>query len=160
MKTMRDSGFTLVELMVTVAIIAILASISLMGYEYTMQKMRRADAKTALTTLANQQERFFTECNYYASTMAGVRDCGADENAGVLGMPDTSNDGHYNLAVVPGAITGACSGGGGAFTCGYTATATPLGVQAPDGQFRMDSMGRQEWDKDNLGAWKSWNYEK
>ena len=58
-------GFTLMELMITVAIVGILASIAYPGYQSQIQKTRRADAKAGLMELQNYMERFFTENNCY-----------------------------------------------------------------------------------------------
>lgn len=65
MKRIRNKGFTLIELMVTVAIIAMLASIAYPSYTSSVLKGKRAQAKTALTELLQQQERFMTQKNCY-----------------------------------------------------------------------------------------------
>lgn len=76
----KSSGFTLIELMVTVAIVAILASIAYPGYQNQMRKTRRADAQAALLSFANAMERHFTENNSYlgaAGTIATPANTGA-----------------------------------------------------------------------------------
>ncbi|MDO8940047.1 MAG: type IV pilin protein [Methylicorpusculum sp.] len=60
-----QNGFTLIELMITVAIIGILAGIAYPSYQDHVFKSRRADAKAALSGLANAMERYFTEENDY-----------------------------------------------------------------------------------------------
>lgn len=64
-------GFTLVELMVTVAIIAILAAIAYPSYVEQVQKTRRANAQADLTELASFMERFYT-ANATYQTAAGA----------------------------------------------------------------------------------------
>jgi type IV pilus assembly protein PilE len=59
-------GFTLIELMITVTIIAILASIAYPAYNQSVRKSRRADAKTALLDLAQREERFMSTANTYS----------------------------------------------------------------------------------------------
>lgn len=59
------SGFTLIELMIVVAIIAILAAIAYPSYAEAVRKGRRAEARTALLQLMQQQERFMTQNNTY-----------------------------------------------------------------------------------------------
>jgi type IV pilus assembly protein PilE len=65
MEAERARGFTLVEVMITVAIIAILAIIAYPAYNAQLQKARRADATTALLGAAQQLERCFTRFDAY-----------------------------------------------------------------------------------------------
>jgi type IV pilus assembly protein PilE len=58
-------GFTLIELMITVAIIGILAAVAYPAYTESVLKGRRAEARTALLELMQQQERFMTQRNTY-----------------------------------------------------------------------------------------------
>ncbi|MFZ2293483.1 MAG: type IV pilin protein [Polaromonas sp.] len=69
-----SSGFTLIELMIVVAIVAILASIAYPAYSNSILKGRRAEGRTALAELMQQQERYMTQNNaYYAfSNAAGT----------------------------------------------------------------------------------------
>ena len=61
----RARGFTLIELMITVAIVAVLASIAYPAYTDSVLKGRRAQARTALMELMQQQERYMTQNNSY-----------------------------------------------------------------------------------------------
>lgn len=65
MNRTRKKGFTLIELMVTVAIVSILASIAYPSYMSSVLKGKRAQAKVALAELLQQQERFMTQKNCY-----------------------------------------------------------------------------------------------
>ncbi len=91
-----QSGFTLIELMVVVAVIGIIASIALPSYTEHVRNGRRAAALSAVADLQLQQERWRAERTTYGAT--------AD-----LTMPEASE--YYTYAVVGGA--------------GYTVTATP-----------------------------------
>jgi type IV pilus assembly protein PilE len=65
----QERGFTLIELMITVVIVAILASVALPSYQNHLQKARRADAYDCLLNAAQRQESFFYQNNTYASTI-------------------------------------------------------------------------------------------
>lgn len=58
-------GFTLIELMITVAIVGILAAVAYPAYTDSVRKGRRAEARTALLDLMQQQERYMTQRNVY-----------------------------------------------------------------------------------------------
>lgn len=66
----RGAGFTLVELMIVVAIVGILAAIAYPGYQKQVAKTRRSDAKAGLVELQNFMERWYTEHNCYNASCA------------------------------------------------------------------------------------------
>ena len=57
----KQNGFTLIELMIVVAIIGVLSAIAYPSYQSYMKKSARADAKVGLTKLADKQERFYLQ---------------------------------------------------------------------------------------------------
>jgi type IV pilus assembly protein PilE len=64
-------GFTLIEIMVTVAIIAILAAIALPSYQQYVARAKRADARTQLTQVAQYMQRFYAANDSYAQDRSG-----------------------------------------------------------------------------------------
>jgi type IV pilus assembly protein PilE len=110
----NKKGFTLTELLITVAILGILSMIALPAYQSQGQKTRRADAKIALTNAAQALER----CNiqYDAYNSGSCSQPLASDGATV-----TTDEGFYTIAA---AVT----------TTTFSLTATPVagGGQADD----------------------------
>lgn len=106
----RDSkGFTLIELMIVVAVIGILAAIAYPSYLDSVRKGRRADAIAALLEVQMDQEKFRANNTTYANTLASLS-----------WTSSLSSGGYYSIAL------------SGVSGTGYTATATPQGDQAED----------------------------
>lgn len=65
MKRSSSRGFTLIELMIVVAVIAILGAIAYPSYMDSVRKGWRTEARTALVQEMQQQERFYTQRGKY-----------------------------------------------------------------------------------------------
>lgn len=65
MKKNLQKGFTLIELMVVVAIVAILATLVYPSYQDSVIKSKRAEGRAALMEVMQQQERYYTQNNTY-----------------------------------------------------------------------------------------------
>jgi len=86
--------------MLVVVIIGILAGIAYPAYQQQVRKTKRSDAKSALTELANRQEKYFSQCFEYTNNLTGAfpvnsNSCGA---AAGLGASANSNDNLYTLS--------------------------------------------------------------
>jgi type IV pilus assembly protein PilE len=124
------NGFSLIELMVAVAIIGILAALAYPSYTRYVSEARRSDATINLTRIAALQEKFYTQCGRYADNLTGANiNCPgpagvtASLNANLAG--NLTRDGHYTITVVVVPGPGGAAGGGG-----FTLTAQPAGLQA------------------------------
>lgn len=119
----RAAGFTLLELMIAVAIIGILAAIAVPNYRNYLIKANRSAAQQFMLSISNVQEQYLLDNRAYADTIG----------AGGLGMtaPDDLS-GKYTIAI---------SGGGTASPTSYEIIATATGSQAADGNLTLDNTG-------------------
>jgi type IV pilus assembly protein PilE len=93
----RASGFTLIELMIVVAVASILVAIAVPTYQSQIRHSRRTDAKTALMDMAVRQEKFLTLQNTYTTTAASL-------GYSSLGVAPIGS-GYYNMYVCVGTAT-------------------------------------------------------
>ncbi|MBL8253966.1 MAG: type IV pilin protein [Candidatus Competibacter sp.] len=100
-----ERGFTLVELMIVVAVIGILAAIAYPSYQDSVRKSRRADAKSVLLQAGQWMERYYTVNNRYdqdqagnlvTSTTAGVQSL---PNSGLAQSPIDGATKYYNITL-------------------------------------------------------------
>ena len=89
----RDRGFTLVELIVAMVILATLAAIAIPSYSSYVLKSHRTEAKSALLDLASLEERYFSTANTYSNNPPDLGYTGA------AGVPFTVGSGWYNVLV-------------------------------------------------------------
>lgn len=68
----HQAGFTLIEVMVVVAIVGILAAIAYPSYTDSIRKGKRAEARAAVMNLLQQQERYQSQMNKYLFFVAGA----------------------------------------------------------------------------------------
>ena len=124
LKMRRQAGFTLIELMIVVAIVGILAAVAYPSYQDSIRRSARADAQSDMAQIAQTVERFFTANNRYDKNRAAV-----DFVLPFSQSPRTGSA-RYNLTYTATATA-------------YTLTATPVAGQAADacGTMTIDQLG-------------------
>ncbi len=100
-KNSREYGMTLVELLVVVAMVAILSLIAYPNYSDYLQRARRMDAKTALQHIATMQERSFVTNFSYTSNVAqlGFLSNETEDGFYVISVPTANIQGFQAIAV-------------------------------------------------------------
>lgn len=66
------SGFTLIELMITVAILAILLSIAIPNYSNYLLRAKRSEGRSTLMDVIARQERFYSDNQRYANSLSDI----------------------------------------------------------------------------------------
>jgi type IV pilus assembly protein PilE len=144
MKSQRIKGFTLIEILVVVAIVGILAAIAIPNYSNYMIKGSRAAAQAELLQLAGRQEKIYLNSNCYTSSVTSTyngtsadNNCTANPIVPTGGLGETTGltaDGKYTLNITTSGTQQT-----------YTITATPVAgtTQASDGNLSISENGQR-----------------
>jgi type IV pilus assembly protein PilE len=125
-------GFTLIELMIAIAVVAILGTIAMVTYTSQVQKSRRTDARSAVMDLAGREEKLFSTTNAYSAAPS-------DLGYGPVGAnwPINVGSNFYQVTVTIAAAPN---------PPGFSITATPIGTQVNDTactSLSIDQLGTQ-----------------
>lgn len=128
----RRRGFTLIELMIAVALVAILAAVALPSYTEYIKRSSRGAAQSELVELAAVQEKIFLNSNAYASSVTTAYS--GSSTGGLGATTGLSRDSRYSFGTT---VDGAS----------FTLTATPVSgsTQAGDGNLSIDAQGQRTW---------------
>jgi len=110
---MKNNGFTLVELLIVIAIIGILAGVAYPSYMQYVLTAKRSEAQSTLVDLANRQEMYYLDHHQYATDLKTELGLSAD--------PYISEHGYYSLTTSSAVVT-----------ADFTLTATAINEQAAD----------------------------
>jgi type IV pilus assembly protein PilE len=122
-----NKGFTLIELMITVAIVGILAAIAMPIYSSYVTKSRRVDGQATLTSLAQAMERYNTENSTYVGATLGAAGMFPNE------APLDGDRKYYDLSIDTQT------------SINFIIKATPKGAQAGDGVLTLELDGTRDW---------------
>jgi type IV pilus assembly protein PilE len=126
MKRLTQAGFTLMELMVTLVVVGILASIAYPSYTDSVRKNNRASAKAEMAEVAQRLQQFYSEGAGAATYTTTLTDLGYP--AGTLYSPSKG----HTITVAAGAA---------GIKSSYTITATPVATDSACGNLTLNHLG-------------------
>ncbi|MBP8275991.1 MAG: type IV pilin protein [Propionivibrio sp.] len=133
---MKQNGFSLIELLIVIAIIGILAGIAYPNYQEYVARARRADAKTVLLENAQFLERFYTQNGTYVGAALPVTEA-----------PKDGTTKYYDVGFVEQTATA------------FQIQAVPKGSQSGDkcGKLRINQSNQKSVADATLSSSACWN---
>lgn len=134
MSSRAQPGYTLTDLVIAMAVVALLAIVAVPSYRMQLVHARRAEARSALLAIAAAQETHHYACRTYATAVDPIGSSTCE--SGTLRLPASAAGGAYTISITAADATGWSA----------TAAVVPGGPQAPDRACRslgLDDAGRR-----------------
>lgn len=144
----KQGGFTLIELMIVVAIMGALAALAVYSYTNYVQRGQRGNAQQTMTNIASREQQYLLDARQYTATI-GTGGLGFSADGWTCAA--TCTNARYTIAVTvnntpspPGPPT-------------FSITATPTGSQVGDGVLTYNNLGQKtRMVPDLSGTDKGW----
>jgi type IV pilus assembly protein PilE len=118
----KAKGFTIVELVIAIAIIGILAAIAIPSYQQHLKKGRRADAQQFMSQVAQKQQQFLMDARSYAASLSELQ----------MGTTPKSVSDYYDFTLTASAPPPS-----------FLLVAKPKAAQAGDGDLSINNTGEK-----------------
>ncbi len=138
----HGGGFSLIELMIVVAVMGILATIAYPSFQDYMRRAARAEARAAMLHMAQLQERNFSDRGAYVAISYGLR---SDGWKGANWSGSSFDARKYDIKVDLGVVSGST-------TLPFVITARPLKADAKCGDLTLASDGTRGSSTGNLAT--------
>lgn len=131
-------GFSLIELMIAVAVVVILTAVAIPTYKSYILQSHRAAAKTALLDMASREEKYYATNNNYDNTLTALGYTSVSGTPASIQVPNNSSEDYYSVSASVTAATGTTP-------ATFTLTAAPIGTQQSDscGTYTLTNLGVQ-----------------